>query len=187
MKRISAVLLLSVAVSAPAFAADEGFYAGVTLGQGKASNISGLAYTKSSNSVYGGLIGYQYNKNLAVEVAYTGAGKFTATAPGVIYNGKADALAVTAVGTMPVSDSFDLYGKLGLASVKSTLSMSPLTTASGATRSSLTVGLGAQYNVTPTVGIRLGWDRYGAAVKDVVGTKVNYNYDVYSVGAVFKF
>jgi len=34
MKKIAAVVLLSAVVAAPAFAADEGFYAGVTLGNG---------------------------------------------------------------------------------------------------------------------------------------------------------
>jgi len=76
MKKIAAVVLLSAVVAAPAFAADEGFYAGVTLGNGKPGvSPSAAALSKKSEFIYGGLAGYQYNKNLAIEAQFTGLGK----------------------------------------------------------------------------------------------------------------
>jgi OOP family OmpA-OmpF porin len=181
MKKIAAVLLSAV-ISAPAFAADEGFYAGITLGNGK-PNVAptAQALSKSSNFIYGGLAGYQYNKNLAVEAQFTGAGKATDIAGNTV---KADALSLTAVGLLPLSDSFELLGKLGVASAKTTSSAGA--TNLGASRTGLTYGLGAQYNVTQNLGIRLVWDRYAVATVNA-GVKTNANANVMTVGAVYKF
>lgn len=188
MKKIAAVLLLSCVVAAPAFAADSGFYAGVTVGRSSTGNIAtNTIMTKSSDTVAGILAGYQFTENWGIEAQYTGAGKFAATTGAVNVTGKADTFAVAATGTLPMSDTFSLYGKLGAASTKTSLSEVPAAGDTGATRTALTIGLGLQYNVTPTVGIRAGWDRYGAAWQSATGQKGNFNTNVYSVGAVFKF
>jgi OOP family OmpA-OmpF porin len=181
MKKIVIAALLSAITAAPAFAADEGFYAGVTLGQARTNAFSGAALTKSNDTVYGILGGYQITKNWGAEAFYTGAGKWATTTA----SGKADTYGINAVGTLPLSDAFSLYGKLGYASTKSTASSAPAGI-TGATRNAATYGLGGVYNVTPAVGIRFGWDRYAASVVNT-GVTSNYNSNVYSLGAVVKF
>jgi len=183
MKKIAAVVLLSAVVAAPAFAADSGVYAGITMGNGKPNvTPSVAALSKSSEFIYGGLVGYKYNKNLAAEVQFTGVGKATDVAGNTV---KGDAFSVSAVGFLPLSDSFDLYGKLGFASTKTTSSAAA--TSLGATRSGVTYGLGAQYNVNQNLGVRFGWDRYGIATANAVGVKSNANANVMTVAAVYKF
>lgn len=182
MKKIAAVALLSV-LAAPAFAADEGFYAGVTLGNGKPNVAPTVqALSKNSDFIYGGLAGYQYNKNLAVEVQFTGAGKATDVAGNTV---KADALSLSAVGLLPLSDNFELLGKLGVASAKT--KSSAAATNLGVSRTGLTYGLGAQYNVTQNLGLRLVWDRYAIATANAAGVKSNANANVVTLGAVYKF
>lgn len=178
MKKIAIAALLSAIVAAPAFAADEGFYAGVTLGQARTNAFAGAALTKSNDTVYGILGGYQFTKNWGAEAFYTGAGKWATAAA----SGKADTYGINAVGTVPLSDAFSLYGKLGYATTKSTASGAGVT---GAKRNAATYGLGGVYNVTPAIGIRFGWDRYAAAVN--TGATSNYNSNVYSLAGVFKF
>lgn len=186
MKKIAIAALLSAIVAAPAFAADTGGYAGVTLGQARTGTVApGAVMTKSNDTVYGILGGYQFDNNWGAEAFYTGAGKWAATSAGVPASGKADAWGVVAVGTLPLSDAFSLYGKLGYASTK-TKANSPTLDLS-ATRNAATYGLGGTYNVNPSVGIRLGWDRYGTAINTAALGKVNNNSNVYSLGAVFKF
>jgi OOP family OmpA-OmpF porin len=185
MKKIATALLLSTVVAAPAFAADSGWYAGVTLGSARISVPAVLGVsTKNSDTVYGVVGGYQFDKNWAAELEYTGAGKF-ATATG---SGKADAFGVTAVGTLPLSDSFGLYGKLGFAQVsgKATGTGANGAALSNANRTAATYGLGVKYNATQNVDVRFGWDRFGAAANSA-GVKQNYNSNVYSVAAVYKF
>ena len=190
MKKIAIAALLSAVVAAPAFAADNGFYAGVTVGGSKTSNpYPGMAMTKSSDTVAGVLAGYQFTKNWGAEVFYTGAGKFSATSGGITGSGKADVYGIVGTGTLPLSDAFSLYGKLGYARAKTTTSIPAGFALTGATRAAATYGLGAIYNLTPAVGIRLGWDRYAAATQSGValGAKDNFNADVYSLGATYKF
>ncbi|MFA6972543.1 MAG: porin family protein [Gallionella sp.] len=184
MKKIAAAVLLSAVVAAPAFAADEGFYAGLALGNGKPGvSPSALAVSKSSDFIYGGLAGYQYNKNLAVEAQFTGVGKSRDVAGSSL---KADALSLTAVGLLPLNDSFELLGKLGVASAKT--KSSAAATNLGATRTGLTYGIGAQYNVNQNLGLRLVWDRYALATSNATtGVKTNANADVVTVAAVYKF
>ncbi|MDR3391994.1 MAG: porin family protein [Sulfuriferula sp.] len=176
------VVLLSAMVAAPVFAADDGFYAGLGIGDGKlgVNTITGLS--KSSDLVVGGIVGYQINRNFAAEMQYTGIGKATDTVGNTV---KGDAFSLTAVGTLPLNESFDLYGKLGVADSKTTTSAGFAGT--GTSRTALTYGIGAQYNVNARAGVRLGWDRYGAATADATGTKTNFNADVFGVSAIIKF
>ena len=180
MKKILTVVLLS-AFAAPAFAANSGFYAGVDLGRSSTSNIGATALTQSKDTVLGVLGGYQINKNFAAEAFLTGTGKFAAGAA----SGKTDAYGIDAIGILPLSDAFSLYGKLGVARTKTSLSNAAPST--GAKRTAATYGLGGQYNVTPAIGVRLGWDRYGAAINNGVGGSQNFNTGVWSVAGVFKF
>lgn len=182
MKKIAVVTLLSAVMVTPAFAADSGVYLGFNLGSGKPGIVPAApALSKNSKAVYGGLIGYQYNKNLAAEAQFTGVGQVTDAAG---QTAKGDTFSVSAVGTVPLNNSFELFGKLGVASTKTTTSAGFAN--GGATRTALTYGLGGQYNVNENVGVRAGWDRYGVATT-VAGAKVKANADVLTVGVVYKF
>src|SRR6478672_9834158 len=106
MKRLF-LCAIAAALSAPSLADDNGFYSGTSLGWTRVDNPTSSALTKSSDGVFGGFIGYRLNSNLGVEGSYMGIGRFaTAT-----QSGKADALAVSAVGFVPISDRFELFGK----------------------------------------------------------------------------
>lgn len=181
MKKFAAAALLSAVVATPAFAADTGVYVGFNLGSGKPGITTTTAMSKTSKAMYGGLLGYKYSKNLAAEVQFTGIGQVTDVAGATA---KGDAFSVAAVGIIPMNDSFELFGKLGFASTKTTVSAGFVN--GGATRSALTYGLGAQYNVNQNLGVRAGWDRYGAATT-AAGAKINANADVMTVGVVYKF
>ena len=188
MKKLLAAALLSVAV-APAFAADSGFYAGVDVGSGRirVSNCAGCTSSKNNDTVGGVLLGYQYNKNFAVEAKYTGTGKWEPSPAGT-GDIKSDAFALVAVGIAPINDSFSLYGKLGVASNKTKVSGALAATNQDTSRTKETYGVGAQYNATPTVGVRLGYDHYRGQVDSKAGgTNADADSDIWTVGVVFKF
>lgn len=182
LKKSTAASLLLIGVSATAFAADDGFYAGISVGNGKPNITSKTSLSKNSSFIYGGIVGYQFNKNFATEGQYTGVGQVTDTAGNTA---KGDALSVSAVGILPLNESFNLYGKLGVASTKTTTSAGY--SALGTNRTALTYGVGVQYSATTNVGVRLGWDRYGIATASATGTKTNFNADVLNVSATYKF
>lgn len=170
MKKIVAVALLSVAAALPAYA-ENGSYAGIKAGSASAG-FNGLS--KSSDTSYGIFLGYQYNRNLAVEGEYVDLGRFS-TAAGV--TGKSDVWGLSAIGTMPLEGNFSAYGKLGV-----TRSNTSTSVASGVRRTGVGFGLGGQYDATPMIGIRLGWERYSVGV---VGQ--NASDDLYSLAAMFRF
>jgi len=191
MKKIVAALLLSTAVAAPAFAADNGFYAGADLGRSSTNNpVPRAVVTKDKDTVVGALGGYQFTKNWGAEAFYTQAGKLEFTCgAGCAGSEKANVWGLVGVGTMPLSDAFSLYGKLGYANARTSVSAPIGSNFAGATRNAATYGLGGVFNVKPAIGIRFGWDRYAAATLNGNGdgAKNNFNTNVYSLGAVFKF
>jgi OOP family OmpA-OmpF porin len=163
---------------------DQGFYAGLGVGSGK-PDISAVApdtLSSDSSTVFDGLVGYKFNKNLAVEGQYGGLGKVKTATGGTA---KGDVASLAAVGMLPVGEKFDLYGKLGYANTKTKTSGFG---ANGASRSAPTYGIGAQYNISPMLGVRLGVDHYGLATADAItDAKVNAKDNVTSLNAVFNF
>lgn len=187
MKTLNTILFGSfiamTTISSTALADEQGFYAGVNIGNGNLNLSTTNGTDKSSSIVGGGVLGYKFNKYLAVEGQYTGAGKVTDKISGTV---KADAASLTAVGFLPLNDEFNLYGKLGIASVKSKVS-SNLAPMNDATRIAATYGLGGEYNLNKNIGLRLGWDHYSAAVDTNASSTKNVSANVVSVGAVYNF
>lgn len=180
MKKILAVALLSTVFTAPAIAADNGFYVGANLGQATATgNIVTNLTTSHSDTAMSILGGYQVNKNFAAEVQYIDMGKLTqgsATA-------KTSGIAVTAVGILPINEMFSLFGKLG-ASNTSVKATNPFIDATDS-KTAVTFGVGGQYNINSSLGIRAGYDRYTVGQATPNGTDGTYT--VISAGVVYKF
>ncbi|MGZ8258092.1 MAG: outer membrane protein [Methylotenera sp.] len=187
MKTFTAILfgsfIAATALSSAAFAEDQGFYAGINVGNGRPDFKTTNGLSKSSSVVSGGVLGYKFNKYLGIEGQYTGIEKVTDKVSGAA---KGDAASLTGVGFLPLNDSFNLYGKLGVAATKTTVSSS-LAPMNDATRTAVTYGLGGEYNLNQNIGMRLGWDHYNAAVDVTGASKNNVNANVVSVGAVYKF
>jgi OmpA-OmpF porin, OOP family len=168
MKKHTIAILLSAFAVAPAVAADTGFYAGAKLGS-VSNSVGGISESSSSFGVFGG---YTINPNVAFEVGYTdlGTGDFGAIS--------FSAIELSAVGFLPINRQLLLFGKLGMANTAET--------GFGLTgnRTDLTYGIGGQYNVVPTVGVRVGWERYGFGDGNMFNRGDSY---VFNIGGVFKF
>ena len=119
IKALLAVLLPAslVAFSSPVAAqADAGWYVGAAYGMTSAnidtSSFPGLTIDDGSSGfkLYGG---FQFNKYLGAEVGYVDFGSFDVTA-GSSGDLSATAYTIAAVGTLPLNESFALYGKAGM-------------------------------------------------------------------------
>lgn len=175
MKKIAIAALLSTFVAAPAFA---GPYVGVRAGQAKAS-YDNVTLTTDSATGLGVFGGFAFNPNIAAEVEYLSLGEVKA--PGGVA-AKSSGFSVGAVGSFPINDQFSLFGKLGYAMLVT--KVTPAGTTPDLKGNAITYGLGGQYNVTPSVGIRLGWDSYKL---DDSSQNFKGKNSMMSVGAVFKF
>lgn len=179
---------LGATAAIPGFAQDRGFYVGGSVGQTEAGNwcegAPGFALTSCDDEDTGfkGFIGYRFNRNFAVEGSYMDAGEFSATvsAGGTSASVTADATAwgIAAVGFLPLSERFELFGKIGFVSGESeaTVSVGGSTFSTGDDGTELHYGLGAIYNLTRNWGVRAEWENVDDADISMLSIGVQYRF-----------
>lgn len=136
-------------VVAPAYAPHA--YVGGSLGR---THYQG-GVNGSANATGGKLYaGYQFSPNFAAEAAYNTLGSANGS--------RSQGGSVDALGILPVSQNVDLFGKVGVADLKST---------GGSYKAGANYGVGARYNLTQHVSARAELERFQKA--DTVGGKAN--------------
>lgn len=185
---------------------DAGWYAGANMGQSSAkiadaritANLLGFPPTSiadnNRDTGYKLFGGYKLNKYFSLEGGYFNLGKYSflaTTVPGTLSgNIKVDGVNLDGVGMLPITEKLSVFGRLGMdyASTKDNFSNTgalPVPTNPNPSKSELNpkFGLGFQYDLTPTVGMRLEAERY--RVNDAVGNRGNI--DLLSLGLVYRF
>ncbi len=145
----------------PAIAAEQGFYAGGSLGE---SDDEILNETDSGYKLFAG---YEFNRNAAVEVAFVDLGEFVG---GVLDQ---YGLAFQFVGKLPVSNQMNLFGKVGL--FNWTVDVFGLTDDG----TDPTYGAGVEFRFTEQLAGRVEWETF----QDIAGGDV----DLISVGLSVRF
>src|SRR4029453_12634116 len=116
-KRLGLTALAALALmAATAAQADTqpGFYAGAGIGSAKVGDdISGVDDSDTGFKIFGG---YTFTENWGVEVSYFDFGEASVSGGNVSASVGVTGLSASAVGRLPVSDMFAVYGKLGFAS-----------------------------------------------------------------------
>jgi len=169
--------LLSLSViamtSMPVMASD--FYVVADLGRSK-FEVDSDSKSETAFSLGGG---YKFNNNFAIEVAYRDFGEISESyeenlGGGDFYREKytfgASALQVSLVASLPISQSVNLYGRLGIADMDFEASESyefswdgemDQDSASGSVSKNKTVfGVGIGYAVTPALSLRAEYSQY---------------------------
>ena len=197
---------LGAALSAPVHAQDSRyFYGGLSAGQANSqineqdtsNSLRGFATTPLSmgttreDTAYKLFGGYQFNRYWGVEAGYFNLGKFSYSAnmPTGQLNGRyeIEGVNVDLVAYMPLSQRWALSGRVGAqyAETRGSFSGPGLLPAAAGTRSqqdtNAKVGLGLQYEISPSVILRGEAERY--RVKDSVNNWGDVN--VFSLGLVF--
>ncbi len=150
---------------------------------------------KGSHNQWRIQFGYQFNPYFAMEAGYIDFGKaaYTASYTGGTATGtvKAGGLDVAALGILPLSHGFSVFGKLGVAvaRVKSNLFASaPASVATSETTSTAAaplLGIGATYKVSDNVDLRSEFDHVSNLGKSSSTGKLTAN--MISIGAVYHF
>ncbi|MCC7487021.1 MAG: outer membrane beta-barrel protein [Burkholderiales bacterium] len=174
-----------------ALAQDTGFYLGGAVGYtsysvdnsfvlGAGATAFATDDTDIGWKVYGG---YQFHRNFAVELGYVDLGKltFNGAVGAVPFAGDVDlkAWTVALVGSMPVSQQFDLTGKIGIYNWDANGSASTAVALAGADDKGTDglFGLGLRYNLNKNVSLTGEWEYFAGS------DKVN----MFSVGLRFRF
>jgi len=180
LKTALAILGLAAAMgTSSAMAQDQGWYAGLTFGNSKFKDAcEGVADCDDKDTAWRILGGYQFNKNLAVELGYTDLGE--ASAPGASV--EATAFEVVAVGSWPFTPQFSAYGKVGLYRGE-TDATAPGVSASES-NTDLTYGIGVRWDFSKNLGLRAEYQLYKDLGGDTIGES---DADVISIGVIWKF
>lgn len=120
--------------------------------------------------------GYKFNKNIAIEGQWTDLGEVSATGPGGTATVEVDGFGVAAVGMIPLSERFGLFGKVGAFMWDASGGGAASGTDEDGT--DIMFGAGVNWNLTQKFGLRAEWERF-----DVDGDDV----DFLSIGAQFNF
>ena len=111
-KKIALAAVLATA-GASSFAATPGVYAGADLGSTKVDGLSGNEVS------IGAFVGYSFNQNFAVEGAYRRLGSWDVMG----YDVSAHQAAVSLIGTLPLSNQFNVFARLGYNNVDASTSV----------------------------------------------------------------
>lgn len=202
------LMALTAITGSSAMAADTGWYGGINIGQSRATidddritrRLLGSGFTGVSiiddekdagYKLYGG---YRINRNFALEGGYFDLGKFGFTAttvPAGTLTGsiKLRGINLDAVGILPITDKFSALGRIGVNYAQARDNFS----GTGAVRvldpsprkndTNYKYGLGLQYALTESFGLRVEAERY--RIDDAVGNKGDV--DLFSLGLVYWF
>lgn len=150
------------------------------------SSLTGGNTNKGLVKLYGG---YQITPNWGVEAQYSDLGNRDITlrngAGVAVATGsyKASQFSIAGTGTLPLASNFSLLGKLGASVNGNKLNLAGVSDRGNTT--SLLVGVGVSYNITPALSARLEYEDFGTMAKDAPGGNVRAN--AYSLSLKYAF
>jgi len=203
MKKAILLTGLLVIAATPALAATEntnwasGFYATASVGQTKAHASDTVLFSNDKTDTgYALGLGYTFNKYVAIEAGYNDLGEINrdyADGTGAVnIKSEADGFYFGPQISLPVTDAFSLFGKIGLFAwdVDQKASASGAYAAfnglgASAHGTDVYFGAGMAYAITNTLSVKAEWVRYNnVGDKD---TTDSADVDFISAGLVFKF
>jgi OmpA-OmpF porin, OOP family len=176
----------AMAFAGPALAQDAGWYVGATLGQSKSKDAcEDVPDCDDKDTAWRILGGYQFNKNLAVELGYTDVGEASASAGPFTASIEVAIWELVAVGSWPFTPNFSAYGKLGMYRGDTELTTNaPGISNESESNTDLTYGIGVRWDFTKNLGLRAEYQVYS----DVGGGNIGEgDVDVISIGVIWKF
>lgn len=175
MKKTVAAALAGALLAIPFAAQAQSAYVGLGVGQSKFSLDDGSFSAVSrdeKDTAYKIFGGYQFTKNWGVEVGYADLGKlrnvYNVSGTDITLDGKSQVFYVAGTGTLPLSDQFSLFAKLGATSARTSANASApgVSISDNGNKSSYVAGLGAEYSFTKNIGLALEYEDFGKIADD---------------------
>jgi len=186
---VAAAMATALSLSTPASA---GFfdltlapYFGASVGQAETDGCILPATCDETDTAWKIFGGMEMNEYISVEVGYADLGTVDYSAP--TGSRETNGMIMHVLGTYSLNPSFTLIGKGGMNILNTEVNGANAGAGGnvGDTDVSWSLGLGAQYNFTKSVGLRMEWERYfEVGDQDETG---DTDIDLISAGVVFKF
>lgn len=140
-------------------------YFGGTMGSSEAGGYcSGATNCEDNDTAWKLFAGYKYNDRLSAEGAYVNLGDVHKAGD----NSDMSAVTASAVGTLPVNDKFDIFGKVGV------MRWSSDNTTGGESGFGINYGIGAKMHLNETTKLRAEWEKFpGIDTSTTEDTDVN--------------
>eukprot|EP01114_Cavostelium_apophysatum_P003716 TRINITY_DN13848_c0_g1_i1.p1 TRINITY_DN13848_c0_g1~~TRINITY_DN13848_c0_g1_i1.p1 ORF type:complete len:169 (-),score=61.43 TRINITY_DN13848_c0_g1_i1:122-628(-) len=158
-KKLAAATALIIASSAAFAAQPSTFYAGADIGRTKIDDFS------NRDTSVGAFVGYNINQNLAVEGSFRRLADFDVRLAGTNVNVRGDQLAASVIGSLPVGESFSVYGRLGLNRIE--VKAKALGSSADDAETKALFGLGVSYAFTPAISARVEVQKPASDVTNV--------------------
>jgi len=146
-KKIFAAAALAALASSAFAATPNTFYAGVDGGSTKIDNFG------DNKGSYGAFLGYNFHQNFAAEIGARRLGSWTVNGADV----DANQYAASIIGTLPLQNNFNVFGRLGYNKVEAKASYNGFS--ADADDSGVLYGVGVGYQFTPTISGRIEFQK----------------------------
>ena len=180
---ISAALVFPMAAQAEG---DTAFYVGASAGRAEQKLSVTGGSEKDSKTGYKAFGGYQFNKNVGVEIGYVDFGNYSAKSGNVSADVKTTAAYAAVVGTYPLNEQFSLFAKAGATAnqVKFSGSVGSFYVSEKKHNTAAMFGIGAAYNFSKNLALVGEYETFGK-VLDETGIEIKGN--MASVGLRYAF
>jgi len=157
-KKLVAVFMGAVLV-APIVAQAEGSYVKLGVGQSEYKNSRASENETAASLAYG----FSIDKNFAVELGYINFGKYKESSAVFTNSLQRQALYIAGVGSLPLTDAFSIFAKLGIAANRYEYKFSEagFSETEKVTKTKSMAGLGLAYNFTKEVAGTLEYQYFG--------------------------
>ena len=172
------IALLFSAVAA--LAQDSGFYLGGALGQARFKEWCDipLASCKDTDTAWKLLGGYRFNRYVAAEGTYADWGEVSAAnSTGVRAEASQNSYGLAVVGTLPLNERFELFGKAGfLMTSQETRRVGATTSSVSRDETELHYGLGGRLLFTRNLGLRGEWENTDKLKVEMLSIGLEYRF-----------
>jgi len=129
-------------------------YFGGSIGPSDAdSYCTGATECEDTDTAWKVFGGYKITERLSAEASYVNLGDVHKTSGGTVQNSDVSAFTATAIGSIPINDQFDIFGKVGAMRWDSD------NTAGSESGFGMTYGVGARMNISEKTKLRAEWEK----------------------------
>ena len=172
--KLIGAILLTLGISGTALA-QNGFYAGASIGQATIDACSGVSNCDDDDTAWKIFGGWELNPNLAFEGAYVDFGEASGSIGSSRVSTEVDGWSLAAKGMLPLNEKFGVFGKLGM--IMWDAEGDGAASGNDDDGTDLMFGLGAQYMFADKYGIVGEWEWYD----------IDDDIDLFSIGVLIKF